>query len=56
MAVRDLEAIRAELEPNGRIGRTLLSDSNPTPANLARDECLDLLRAALAGLLPQDAS
>ncbi|MFC6080979.1 hypothetical protein [Sphaerisporangium aureirubrum] len=53
VAVRDLEAIRVELAPDGRIGRTLLSGSHPTAANVARQELLDLLRAALAGLLPE---
>ncbi|WP_147268648.1 hypothetical protein [Sphaerisporangium album] len=54
VAVSDLEAIRAELVPDGRIGRTLLTGSHPTAANLARDECLDRLRAMLAGLLPKE--
>ena len=43
----DLDAVRRELSPEGRIGRTLLHGSHPTAANIARNECLDRLRAAL---------
>lgn len=45
-AEEKLAAVVRELEPDGRIGRTLLTGALPTNANVARNELLALARVS----------
>ena len=44
-----MAAVATELDENGRIGRTLLTGSYPTAANVARNECIRRIGRAIKG-------
>jgi hypothetical protein len=44
-----MTAVAAELDENGRIGRTLLTGSYPVAANIARRECIQRIGRAIKG-------
>ena len=44
-----MTAVAAELDEDGRIGRTLLTGSYPTAANIGRRECIRRIGRAIKG-------